>query len=72
MTAVEEHELVLSWFDFPELTGSAGKIAAQCGDLALAMLSSLPDGPERKNGLDRLLEARDWFVRAARRAARLT
>jgi hypothetical protein len=40
-------------------------VSAQCHDLAVLMISTIPDGPELTAGLRKLLEAKDCFVRAA-------
>jgi len=45
----------------PHLQG----ISRQCHDLAMVMLEELPDGYQLASGLQKLLEAKDCFVRAA-------
>ena len=59
-------EHVLRYFSFQHLPeGPLRDTSANCFDLAAAMISSLPEGPELTVGLRKLLEAKDCFVRAA-------
>ena len=54
------------WFAYGHLPdGPARHVSARCGQLAQAMITALPDGPELAAGLRKLLEAKDCFVRAA-------
>lgn len=46
-------------------TGPAYGVALECQELAKQMIVNLPDGPELSEGLRKLLEAKDCFVRAA-------
>jgi hypothetical protein len=52
-------------FTFVHLPAALQEISAPCHDLAEAMVTALPDGPELTAGLRHLLEAKDCFVRAA-------
>jgi hypothetical protein len=59
-------EHVLRYFTFQHLPeGPLRDTSATCFDLATAMVSVLPEGPELTTGLRKLLEAKDCFVRAA-------
>lgn len=53
------------WFTFGHLKGSARITSAAACQLAIAMLLTIPDGPELTVGLRKLLEAKDAFVRAS-------
>jgi len=52
-------------FSYAHLPTHLQEISAPCHDLAEAMVTALPDGPELTAGLRKLLEAKDCFVRAA-------
>lgn len=56
---------IAKYFAFEHLSGHLRPVSEQCHDLAEAMISELPDGPELTAGLRKLLEAKDCFVRAA-------
>lgn len=56
---------IARYFDFEHLPPPLKAISQPCHDLAEAMISALPDGPELTTGLRKLLEAKDCFVRAA-------
>ena len=59
-------EAILRYFTFQHLPeGPLRDTSAVCFDLATAMVSALPEGPELTAGLRKLLEAKDCFVRAA-------
>lgn len=52
------------WFDADHLPeGPVRTTSLMCGALAEQMIRSLPDGPELSEGLRKLLEAKDCFVR---------
>lgn len=53
------------FFDSRHLRPELRRVAADCEQLAAAMILALPDGPELTAGLRKLLEAKDCFVRAA-------
>ncbi|NUO43721.1 MAG: hypothetical protein HOV82_16995 [Streptomyces sp.] len=56
---------LLRFFEYDHLPPHLQAVSASCGDLAQHMAVALPDGPELKTGLRKLLEAKDCFVRAA-------
>ena len=49
-----------TWGHLPEHLAEPSRL---CAELATAMISALPDGPELVVGLRHLLEAKDAFVR---------
>jgi len=53
------------YFSYDHLKTPLRGISEQSHDLAEAMITALPDGPELTAGLRKLLEAKDCFVRAA-------
>ena len=55
---------VLRFFEYEHLPEHLQEISKPVGDLAREMAARL-DGPQLTNGLNRLLEAKDCFVRAA-------
>ena len=55
---------VLQYFEFEHLPSHLQAVSAPIHDLAHEMAARL-DGPQLTNGLNRLLEAKDCFVRAA-------
>ena len=57
---------VLWYFGASHLPPELRALSEDCGALAVAMASRLPQGPELTVGLRKLLEAADCFVRAAR------
>lgn len=56
---------IMRYFDYDHLPIALQGISRPCGELAEAMCTVLPDGPELTTGLRKLLEAKDCFVRAA-------
>jgi hypothetical protein len=50
-------------FAFDHLPSHLQDISKPCHDLAVAMVTNLPDGPELSAGLRKLVEAKDCFVR---------
>jgi hypothetical protein len=57
---------IARYFAFEHLpVGPLRDTSAACHDVAAAMITGLPDGPELTAGLRKLLEAKDCFVRAA-------
>jgi hypothetical protein len=59
---------VLRWFAYDHLPEYLKGFSQQCYDLAANMCHDLPDSGELINGLRKLLEAKDSFVRAAQAA----
>lgn len=55
---------VLRFFEYEHLPEHLQAISKQVGELARDMAARL-DGPQLTNGLNKLLEAKDCFVRAA-------
>jgi hypothetical protein len=56
----------MRYFEFDHLpAGPLRSTSAECAELALLMVDSLPDTPMLTRGLDNLLAAKDCFVRAA-------
>lgn len=58
-------EHLLGFFTSDHLPEHLARVSRPCGDLADAITTALPDGPELSAGLRKLLEAKDCFVRAA-------
>lgn len=56
---------VLRWFDGSHLSDDLQVISRPIAGLVTHLLSELPDSPELTNGLRRLLEAKDSFIRCA-------
>lgn len=56
---------IARYFEYGHLPPYLQEISGPSHDLAEAMISSLPDGPELTAGLRKLLEGKDCFVRAA-------
>jgi hypothetical protein len=52
-----------------QLPPEALAVSTLCWDIGGDMIARLPDGPELSEGLRKLLEAKDCFVRAAIGAA---
>lgn len=59
-----EDDHIVRWFSSGHLPEHLRPIADACAELAGQMITSLGDGPERRAGLRKLLEAKDCFVRA--------
>lgn len=55
---------IMKYFEYQHLPGHLQEVSRPVGDLAIHMELSLPDGPEKSEGLRKLLEAKDCFVRA--------
>ncbi len=56
---------LLRFFAWAHLPERLKPYSQFCAELAIRMVSRLPDGPELTTGLRKLLEAKDCFVRAA-------
>ena len=56
---------ILRYFAYSHLPSHLQSVSKPIGDLATKMSDELPDGPEKLEGLRKLLEAKDCFVRAA-------
>lgn len=56
---------ILKFFAYAHLPERLQSVSKPLGDLAQAMETMLPAGPEKSAGLRKLLEAKDCFVRAA-------
>ena len=56
---------IARFFDYDHLPERLKPVSATCALLADRMIEMLPDGPELTTGLRKLLEAKDFFVRAA-------
>ena len=55
---------VFKYFKYDHLPEQLQLISKPISDLAELMLDELPDGQEKAEGLRKLLEAKDCFVRA--------
>lgn len=55
---------LLKFFETAHLPGDLAKISEAVRATAYYMVGSLPSNPERREGLRKLLEAKDCFVRA--------
>jgi hypothetical protein len=55
---------IFRYFKYDHLPEQLQLISKPIADLAEIMLDELPDGPEKAEGLRKLLEAKDCFVRA--------
>lgn len=56
---------IMKFFTYAHLPEPLQRVSKPAGELALAMVAELLDGPELTAGLRKLLEAKDCFVRAA-------
>ena len=56
---------ILQYFAYSHLPQHLQNVSYGCCELAQQMAYSLPEGPELRVGLRKLLEAKDCFVRAA-------
>lgn len=56
---------LLRYFEYAHLPEHLQAVSKPCADLAATLVDALPDGPEFSVGLRKLLEAKDYFVRAA-------
>lgn len=56
---------ILEYFNYAHLPSNLKKVSKPICDLAVSLAESLPDGAEKQEGLRKLLEAKDCFVRAA-------
>jgi hypothetical protein len=61
----DEIQHLLRWFDWDHLPPHLAPISQICQTTALSMVEILEPGPELLDGLNRLLESKDWFVRQA-------
>lgn len=59
---------IMEWFEYQHLPPALQEASKPLCDLAQLMDQKLPDGPEKSAGLRKLLEAKDCFVRAAKKA----
>lgn len=55
---------VYRYFQYSDLPEGLQTVSRLCHSLALIMIDELPDSEEKSEGLRKLLEARDCFVRA--------
>ena len=55
----------IKYFAFAHLPPKLQAVSKPIGELAAALESLLPDGPEKSAGMRKLLEAKDCFVRCA-------
>ncbi len=55
----------IKYFAFAHLPHKLQAVSKPIGELATALESLLPDGPEKSAGMRKLLEAKDCFVRCA-------
>jgi hypothetical protein len=58
-------EHLLQFFQYGHLPPALQPVSKALSDLAHALDTLLPDGPEKTAGLRKLLEAKDCFVRSA-------
>lgn len=58
-------EFLLQFFSYEHLPTHLQLVSKPFGDLAKALVATLPRNPERTTALRKLLEAKDCFVRAA-------
>lgn len=56
---------ILRYFNYEHLPSPLREVSKACADLAYEMVDHLPDGPELRAGLRKLLESKDAFVRCA-------
>lgn len=54
----------IKFFGYEHLPDKLKLVSKQVSDLAVAMESILPEGPEKSAGMRKLLEAKDCFVRS--------
>lgn len=55
---------IMKYFQFDHLPQDLQSVSKPIAELAIAMDTTLPDGPEKSAGLRKLLEAKDCFVRS--------
>jgi len=60
-----EIRAILKHFEYEHLPPHLEPFSMRCHDVAHAMAYCIPDDPELRAGLRKLLEAKDCFVRAA-------
>ena len=58
------HHRLLKWFESEHLREDLRPTVEACAALAKAVNETLPECPEKTAGLQLLVEAKDWFVRA--------
>lgn len=63
-TTVQRVERLLSYFNYAHLPDYLQEISKPCWELAHRMVAALPMSPELVEGLRKLVEAKDCFVRA--------
>lgn len=56
---------IVKFFSYEHLSDNLKKVSEPVCDLAMLMMTELPDCAEKSAGLRKLLEAKDCFVRAA-------
>jgi hypothetical protein len=56
---------IARFFEYDHLPEQLQAVSKASYQLALSMVTALPDGPELTAGLRKLLEAKDCFVRAS-------
>lgn len=59
-----EEYYLLKYFEYNHLPQHLQEVSKPCGDLATEMAATLPNHPEVAEGLRKLLEAKDCFIRA--------
>lgn len=59
-----EQEHIIQFFDYAHLPPHLAEVSKPFGDLADAIVATLPRNPERTVALRKLLEAKDAAVRA--------
>lgn len=68
VTAPQQHPAVaavMQYFTFKHLPAHLKAVSRPIAELAQKMADTLPDNPAKTDGLKKLLEAKDYLVRAA-------
>ena len=55
---------LMRWFDHQHLPLHLQPVSRHCANLAQYIDESIPDGDQKDKGLQKLIEAKDCFVRA--------
>lgn len=63
-------EQMLEFFEYDHLPSHLQAVSKPVGELAYEMAELLPDDPQLTTGLQKLIEAKDCFVRAQVRASK--
>lgn len=61
---MNETEHIMQFFSYDHLPSKLGDVSRPFGELAVAIVATLPRNPERTVALRKLLEAKDAAVRA--------